>query len=215
MKAEHPVSFLAFVFAFTGFTYGLVVTQVLAVAGAEPVLWYPLFFGLFLAAFEAGRLFSRRRSDAARAVFRLLKIESGLTFLGVPLSALVAPLALGNPAPIVVVIMGVILISGIAFLKGVEVPLLRFVLGRPHDRIGTCFALGWTAAAWLFVLALLPFLGLTASVFLTGALNAAAGMALFSQREKVPPQQQSSYYVFLYLNLFLLVFLSAGFLSAL
>ena len=169
------VSLCSLVLAFCGLTYQLTIAQSLSVLIGNSVVQYSLTIGLFLVSMGYGAMRSPTLGDARQYLFRLQIALCGFAPLG-----LIGVWVLGiHASKLFLYISAVILIAGLGWLTGKELPLLLRLAG-PGLRLKVLGFdhFGMLLACLSFPLVLLPSVGLLASVFLISALNACAALLL-------------------------------------
>lgn len=185
-----------FVLAFCSIVYELLLGQSLSAFLGNTVLRYCVTIGLYMVSMGIGAMLAegRRVHDP---VVALLRIETLLSLTG-GLSVLLlhgASWVLGSGAAFSLLAHGLIVAVGV--LTGFEIPLLIEVrhvdAGDSENSVLGVDYLGAFAGAVLFAFVFYPKLGILPTAFFTALLNAAVGLALFTQSGKVRPEGRRAY----------------------
>lgn len=168
----------AFLLAFCGMTYELVLAQSLSVLLGNSFLQYGLTIGLFMAGLGVGSHQTPNTSQPRQRLIRLqtiLSLTAPLGFLILWLSSLFLPVFFIWP-------IGGLLIFSIGFLTGQELPLLMRGAGEGRDfPVLAADYFGMLAAAVVFPYLLLPYLGMLGSLCAAAILNALSIQILVSR----------------------------------
>lgn len=189
MKRWSILYFLKFILAFCSIVYELLLAQSLSAFMEDTVLRYCVTIGLYMFSLGVGAWLVEGRVRA-NAVLALAGVEIALTVIGgfsvAALYALdivrVSRLLFAAGAHAFIIIIGV--------LTGMEIPLVALMRGRERaddeNRVLASDYAGAFAGTLLFAFVFYARLGLVASAFWMGLLNATAGILLFTQADKVP-----------------------------
>ncbi len=218
MKNNRFLHLWAFFLAACAMLETFVFIHAAAVAGQNCLMWYVLSFPWFIFCFEAGRIVGTRSPQRSGWVFPVLRTEAGI----IPLLAVgyfvivvwgMRSFPIGMIPLLIFIGVGVV-----AATRGREVAgLASFECGGSPAQTKALllyFYLGLLATAWLYVLWLLPALGLTIIILSAGAANAGCALFLFILRDRIPASLENRFYTFLYVHLALLVILGWGALLA-
>ena len=186
-----------FVLAFCSIVYELLLGQALPAFLGNTVLRYSVTIGLYMLSMGIGALSAEGRV-VTHPVTTLLKVESLLTVLG---GTSVLILFVLDAAPLSGVVFsalahGVIVLIGI--LTGFEIPLLIELRNAETEHADSAVLgvdyLGAFAGTVLFAFLFYPRVGLIPAAFIVASLNAAVGVALATQVEKVREEKRREYW---------------------
>jgi len=204
MKRINIIFLVTFILAFCSIVYELLLAQLLSAFLGNTVLRYSVTIGLYMFSMGLGALAAEGKF-IKHSVLTLLKIEILLTIFGgfvvVILYWLFNSFVSLQPA---FSILAHALIIFIGVLTGFEIPLLieirnKEVKGQENVILGIDYA-GAFLGTIIFAFVFYPGMGLMPTAFFTGCLNSAAGILLFTQREKVKKEVKKQYYVFLFIQ---------------
>lgn len=215
MKRSNILYGLTFILAFCSIVYELILAQSLSAFLENTVLRYSVTIGLYLFSMGFGALAAEGRW-VRHPVLTLLRIEISLTVIG---GLAVVFLHGIDLLPVSRLLFGVCahaLIILIGILTGAEVPLLIAIINterkNPENTVlGVNYAgafLGTVVFAFIFY----PYMGLMASSFCAGFLNAWAGLLLFTQRDRVAREAVKPYRVSLGIQAVLFIVIGSGLL---
>ncbi len=199
-----------FVLAFCSIVYELLLGQALSAFLGNTVLRYSVTIGLYMLSMGIGALSAEGRV-VTHPVTTLLKVESLLTVVG---GTSVLILFVLDAAPLSGVVFsalahGVIVLIGI--LTGFEIPLLIELRNAETERADSVVLgvdyLGAFAGTVLFAFLFYPRVGLIPAAFIVASLNAAVGVALATQVEKVRAEKRREYWALIGVQFALLLVL--------
>lgn len=206
-----------FILAFCSIAYELLLGQSLSAFLGNTVLRYSVTIGLYMFSMGIGSFVAEGRF-VKNPVTALLKTEVVLTVIGgfsvifllVLDSAGMPPLLFSASAHALIIIIGI--------LSGFEIPLLMQLKNLETEQsesliLGVNY-LGAFLSTVAFAFVFYPLMGLIPTAFFVAALNAAVGVALFTQANKVQSHENRQYRALITVQSVLLVVLVPCFLSA-
>lgn len=170
---------MTLVLAFCSLVYELLLGQILSAFLGNTILRYSVTVGLYMAAMGLGAYLAKEAS-VSKTVSQLLRVELALTLFGGGAVLLMFLLFAAHVPPVLFLAIAHLYIILIGVLTGFEIPLL-ITLGnksRPDSEnivLGVDY-LGAFLGAILFAFYFYPTLGLVASTFVLGLLNALVGI---------------------------------------
>jgi spermidine synthase len=209
------VILITLVVSFCSISYELLLAQALSAFLENTVLRYSVTIGLYLFALGLGARAAEGRM-LQQPVLQLLKIETALTLIGGFL--IVGLYGLDNVFGAALIFSAFVhgLILMIGFLSGMELPLLMAMLKEENSEnviLGFSY-FGAVIGTFVFAAWFYPVAGLMQTAFIVGALNGCAGVMLNLFRDKINPEFSKSFYITLYLQLFLFFLISACWLNS-
>lgn len=182
MKKLFPLYIVTFVVAFCSLMYELILSQTLSAFLGNTVLRFSITIGLYMMAMGFGAMFAEGRF-IRNYKENFMKIELVLTILGgfVVVIFFFLSYVIGLELLFSIVVHSLIIIIGV--LTGFEIPLLIEMTKDPSSRaevqvLGVDY-LGAFVASLVFAFLFYPKLGLVSAAFITGVLNALAGLLVF------------------------------------
>ncbi|VAX36801.1 Spermidine synthase [hydrothermal vent metagenome] len=184
---------ITFILALCSIVYELILAQSLAAFLENTVLRYSITIGLYMCSMGFGALAAERFTK--NPIITLLRIEILLVLTGGFSLIFLHMVDYFSSERIVLSLCAHMLILGVGFLTGFEIPLLMAIKGKDaeHSLLGINY-FGAFCGTIIFAFIFYPRLGLMASAFLTGAMNGAAGILLATQHKQVEDQEKSQYY---------------------
>ena len=205
------IFWFTFILAFCSIVYELLLGQSLSAFLGNTVLRYSVTIGLYMLSMGMGALGAEGRF-VRHPVTTLLKVEILLTVVGAT-SVLILYLldSVGLPGMVFSVLAhGLIVLIGV--LTGFEIPLLielkRADTKNADNAVLGVDYLGAFVGTILFAFLFYPLVGLIPTAFIVASLNAAVGVALATQVEKVQTEQRTEYWTLLGFQSALLVALA-------
>ncbi|MDF1684762.1 MAG: hypothetical protein P1U36_08920 [Legionellaceae bacterium] len=179
---------LTFVLAFCSIVYELLLGQSLSAFLGNTVLRYSVTIGLYMFSMGMGSLMAEGKLVKS-SVTALLKIEVLLTVMGGFSVIFLMFFDAWGMSPVLFSIFAHTLIMIIGVLTGFEVPLLMYLNRVENDYaeslvLGVSY-LGAFVGTVVFAFVLYPWIGLIPTAFFVALLNAAVGVALLTQANKV------------------------------
>ena len=179
---------IKFILAFCSIAYELLLAQSLAAFLDNTVLRYSITIGLYMFSMGLGSLAVGRLCKKG-PFLSLLKIEGFLTIVGGLCLVWLHFLDILGLPRIVFAFFAHVLIIVIGFLTGFETPLIMdMISGKKKDRENVVLAfdyLGALTGTLVFAFIFYPVMGLMPAAFLTGALNALAGILFLTRKKQI------------------------------
>lgn len=182
MRKLTPLYIVTFVVAFCSLMYELILGQTLSAFLGNTVLRYSVTIGLYMLAMGFGAMFAEGKF-AEKSKESFMKIELVLTILGGFVVVIFFYLSywVGTEMLFSFIVHSLIIIIGV--LTGFEIPLLIEMTKDPSSKaevqvLGVDY-LGAFVASLVFAFLFYPKLGLVSAAFITGILNALAGLLVF------------------------------------
>jgi spermidine synthase len=162
--------------------YELILGQTLSAFLGNTVLRYSVTIGLYMLAMGFGAMFAEGKF-VEKSKENFMKIELALTILGGLVVVIFFYLSYWIDATILFSIVAHSLIVVIGVLTGFEIPLLIEMTKDPSSKaevkiLGIDY-IGAFVASIVFAFLFYPKLGLVSAAFITGILNALAGLLVF------------------------------------
>ncbi len=179
---------IKFILAFCSIVYELLLAQSLSAFMEDTVLRYSVTIGLYMFSLGAGAWITEGRM-ARNAALTLSGVELSLTAVGSGSVALLYMFGALNIPRLLFAVCAHLLIIAIGVLTGMEIPLLTELRNKEKEGAENFILAADYAGAFtgtiVFAFVFYSRMGLVAAAFLTGFLNAATGVLLITQRDKV------------------------------
>lgn len=187
---------LTFILAFCSIVYELLLGQSLSAFLGNTVLRYSVTIGLYMFSMGMGSLMAEGKR-VKNSVTVLLKIEILLTFMGGFSVILLMCFDAMGMSPTLFSVFSHALIVIIGVLTGFEIPLLMHLKRLETDHaesliLGVSY-LGAFFGTVVFAFVLYPWIGLIPTAFFVALLNAAVGVALLTQTNKVQASESKQF----------------------
>jgi len=212
MRFARLIYFLTFLLSACVMVEVLVLVHLSAVLSSDFLLRYAFFFPWFVLFFGLGLMGRENKAGTSIWITSLLRTEAGMIVATISAFVIFNFLKALSISAAIVFLLILLVVAMAAYGRGREVNwIIHRGLPDPArdvSRIHFYSSFGFFAAAWLFVLLLLPFLGLTASILYAGAIHAAGLAMLYLIRDQIAREQEQRFYNYLYFHLILSVSLA-------
>lgn len=187
---------LMLILAFCSIVYELLLGQALSAFLGNTVLRYSVTIGLYMFSMGMGSLMAEGKL-VKHSVTALLKIEILLTIFGGFSVILLMFFDVMDMSPVFFSVFAHALIMIIGVLTGFEIPLLmhlkRFESDHTESLVLGVSYLGAFIGTVVFAFVLYPRMGLIPTAFFVALLNAAVGVALLTQANKVQASESKQF----------------------